>query len=122
MAGWPRVIICQVVALDIVSRRRVQRLLDAYGGLLTEHQRQTLRLHLDRDWSYAEIAAPQGVSRTAVYDLVRRSEAALDAYEAKLGLLAAEDRRRRDRHQLDRRLNGLESELGQLRQSVKDLG
>ena len=96
-------------------------MLDAYGDLLTEHQRATLRLHLDRDWSYAEIAASQGVSRTAVYDLVRRSEALLTEYDAKLGLLAAGERRESDRRRLDRRIETLESELADLRRAVKGL-
>lgn len=107
--------------LDIQARQRSQRLLDAYGELLTEHQRRTLRLHLDSDWSYAEIAGSQGVSRTAVYDLVRRSEALLARYEAKLGLLAAEERRRRGRKQIDRRLDELESEVDHIRKTVKGL-
>ena len=107
--------------LDITRRRQLQRLLDAYSELLTEHQRDTLRLHLDNDWSFVEIAAAQGVTRMAVYDLVKRTEAVLDDYEAKLGLVAAEDRRRRDRDDLTGRLHELEAELTQLRRSVKDL-
>ena len=109
------------MALDILARRRAQQLLDAYGDLLTEHQRRTLGLHLDRDWSYAEIARTQGVSRTAVYDLVRRSQAALEDYEAKLGLLATEEHRHEDRVRLRERLDGLQAELVELRKSVKGL-
>lgn len=96
-------------------------LLDAYSGLLTEHQRETLRLHLERDWSYAEIADAQGVSRTAVYDLVHRAESTLTEYEAKLGLLAAEEKRGQDREELTTRLSELQGELSRLRKTVKDL-
>ncbi|MEA2646361.1 MAG: uncharacterized protein QOE92_1444 [Chloroflexota bacterium] len=102
-------------------RHHLERLLDAYAGLLTEHQRETLRLHLDSDWSYAEIAAAQGVTRMAVYDLVHRTGSVLDDYEAKLGLVAAEDRRRRDRDELTGRLHELQAEITELRRSVKDL-
>jgi predicted DNA-binding protein YlxM (UPF0122 family) len=109
------------VTLDIERRRHLLALLDAYSELLTEHQRDTLRLHLEKDWSYAEIAASQGVSRTAVYDLVHRAEAVLSAYETKLGLIAADDRRRRDRDELTNRLDELEGELSKLRKTVKDL-
>ena len=76
------------MALDIDRRRWLLALLDSYAELLTEHQRETLNLHLERDWSYAEIADAHGVSRTAVYDLVHRSAAVLEDYEAKLGLHA----------------------------------
>jgi predicted DNA-binding protein YlxM (UPF0122 family) len=109
------------MALDIERRRRLLALLDAYAGLLTEHQRETLRLHLERDWSYAEIAAAQGISRTAVYDLVHRAESGLRAYETKLGLIAAEERRQKDRENLTDRLDELEGELSRLRKTVKDL-
>ena len=109
------------MTLDIERRRHLLALLDAYSELLTEHQRDTLRLHLEKDWSYAEIASSQGVSRTAVYDLVRRAEAVLRAYETKLGLIAAEDRRRRDRDNLTDRLDELEGELSKLRKTVNDL-
>jgi predicted DNA-binding protein YlxM (UPF0122 family) len=109
------------MALDIDRRRRLLALLDSYAELLTEHQRKTLQLHLERDWSYAEIAEAQGVSRTAVYDLVHRTTGVLEDYEAKLGLLAAEAQRESDRRQLTSRLEGLEDELGRLRKSVKGL-
>jgi predicted DNA-binding protein YlxM (UPF0122 family) len=109
------------VALDIDARRQLLALLDTYAELLTEHQRETLRLHLERDWSYAEIADARGISRTAVYDLVHRSGAVLQDYEAKLGLLAAAQRRERDRRRLASRLDGLEGELSRLRKTVKDL-
>jgi hypothetical protein len=109
------------VSLDISRRRRTAQLLDQYAGLLTEHQRETLRLHLEQDWSYAEIATSQGVSRTAVYDLVHRVEAALTEYEAKLGLLAAAERRREEGERLAARLDGMEGELRELRRAVKEI-
>ncbi len=109
------------MALDIDRRRRLLSLLDAYAELLTQHQRETLRLHLERDWSYSEIASAQGVSRTAVYDLVHRTEAVLDEYEAKLGLLTAAERREQDRVRLASRLDDLQGKLSRLRKTVKDL-
>ncbi|HEY8738723.1 MAG TPA: sigma factor-like helix-turn-helix DNA-binding protein [Candidatus Dormibacteraeota bacterium] len=73
------------------QRQRQLRLLDLYGPLLTEHQRRILHLAWEEDWSYGEIAEREQVSRTAVYDVVRRTAANLDGYEHKLGL-----ERRRD--------------------------
>lgn len=73
--------------LDSARRRQRQlRLLDLYGALLTDHQRHILHLAWELDWSYGEIAQREGVSRTAVYDVVRRTQFALDDYERKLGL------------------------------------
>jgi predicted DNA-binding protein YlxM (UPF0122 family) len=107
--------------LDMEGRRRLSRLLDQYGRLLTDRQRLALSLHLEKDWSYAEIAAFQGVSRPAAYDLVRRSRAALEGYEARLQLLGLADHRAEEAEALRQRLRGVESELQHLRQSVKGM-
>ena len=73
--------------LDRTRRRQRQlRLLDLSGSLLTEHQRHILHLAWELDWSYGEIAQREGVSRTAIYDVVRRTSANLDDYERKLRL------------------------------------
>ena len=77
--------------LDSARRRQRQlRLLDLYGSLLTEHQRRILHLAWELDWSYGEIAERERVSRTAVYDLIRRTTTNLDDYERKLGLERAQ--------------------------------
>jgi predicted DNA-binding protein YlxM (UPF0122 family) len=72
---------------------RRQRLLDVYGALLTEHQREACRLRLDEDWSYAEVAEEFGVTRSGAYDLVRRALAQLTHYEQCLGHAAELARR-----------------------------
>lgn len=77
--------------LDSTRRRQRQlRLLDLYGSLLTEHQRRILHLAWELDWSYGEIAQREGVSRTAIYDVIRRTTINLDDYERKLGLERAQ--------------------------------
>ena len=53
-------------------------MLDLYGMLLTEKQRRCLELHLFDDFSLAEIGEAVGVSRQAAYDMVHRSEQALE--------------------------------------------
>lgn len=60
---------------------------DMYGMLLTEKQQRCLELHLFEDFSLSEIGEAVGVSRQAVYDIIHRSEQALETYEQKLGLL-----------------------------------
>jgi len=77
--------------LDSTRRRQHQlRLLDLYGPLLTDHQRRILHLAWELDWSYGEIAERERVSRTAVYDVIRRTATNLDDYERKLGLARAQ--------------------------------
>ncbi len=65
---------------------RISLLFDFYGQMLTEKQRQAVELHYGMDLSLSEIAEELGVSRQAVHDLLKRSEEALEQYEARLRL------------------------------------
>jgi predicted DNA-binding protein YlxM (UPF0122 family) len=66
---------------------RTGLLYDFYGKLLTKKQRQAMELYYLENWSLAEIAASEGISRQAVHDLLQRSEHTIEEYEQKLGLL-----------------------------------
>ena len=60
------------------------QLFDAYGPLLTEHQRELCELYYMCDLSLTEIAEQKGVSKQSVSDTLAKSRALLDAYEEKL--------------------------------------
>lgn len=60
-------------------------LIDCYGDLLTEHQRNVMELYYCEDLSLAEIGAPLGITRQAVMSLIKRTESILLNYEEKLG-------------------------------------
>lgn len=60
-------------------------LLDCYGDLLTEHQRNVMELYYCEDLSLAEIGSPLGITRQAVRSLIKRTEDILLNYEEKLG-------------------------------------
>ena len=60
------------------------QLFDAYGPLLTGHQRELCELYYMCDLSLTEIAEQKGVSKQSVSDALAKSRALLDAYEAKL--------------------------------------
>lgn len=62
-------------------------LYDLYGELLTERQRAVYESIVFEDLSLAEAAEQYGISRQAVHDMVRRTSAALEEYEAKLHLM-----------------------------------
>jgi predicted DNA-binding protein YlxM (UPF0122 family) len=80
-------------AVRAAGHGRRQRLLDVYGGLLTDHQREACRLHLDEDWSITELAEHLDCTRSGAHDLVRRAVAQLEHLEERLGLAVELDRR-----------------------------
>ncbi len=63
-------------------------LFDFYGELLTEHQRDIYEDFVSNDLSLGEIAESRGISRQAVYDIVRRCDRLLEGYERRLHLVA----------------------------------
>ena len=62
-------------------------LLDFYGELLTDKQRECYDLHVNEDLSLSEIAEQSGISRQGVWDNIRRAEASLREMEEKTGLI-----------------------------------
>ena len=66
---------------------RYTLLYDFYGELLTDKQRQIYEAVRFGDLSLSEASELFGVSRQGIHDMVRRTEEALDEYEARLGLL-----------------------------------
>ncbi len=84
-------------------------LLDFYGELLTERQRDCFAMHYNEDLSLSEIAELRGVSRQAVWDLIVKAEASLRDVEAKTGLLARFNRQRRVMDEMSGELDELKS-------------
>ncbi|WP_050181479.1 putative DNA-binding protein [Domibacillus robiginosus] len=66
---------------------RMNYLYDFYQMLLTDKQRSYMSLYYLDDYSLGEIAEEYEVSRQAVYDNIKRTEAMLEEYEVKLMLL-----------------------------------
>ncbi|MBU8907041.1 putative DNA-binding protein [Desertibacillus haloalkaliphilus] len=74
---------------------RMNYLFDFYQPLLTSKQRKYMSLYYLDDYSLGEIADQYEVSRQAVYDNIKRTEAMLEEYEHKLSLFKKfEDRSR----------------------------
>ena len=72
--------------MDIEQKLRASLLLEIYGKLLTEKQRDFMDLFVN-DMSFAEIAENYDISPQAAYDLVARTVKVLEGYEQKLQLL-----------------------------------
>ncbi|OQB24752.1 MAG: putative DNA-binding protein [Firmicutes bacterium ADurb.Bin182] len=62
-------------------------LLDFYGEFLTKHQARLLDMHVNEDFSLAEIAEKEGISRQGVHDSLKRAEQRLLELEERMKLL-----------------------------------
>ena len=82
-------------------------LLDFYGELLTDKQRECCELHFNEDLSLAEISEQCGISRQGVWDNIRRGAAALEDIEEKTGLI--------------RRFSETQKGLGEMEDTVRAL-
>ena len=83
-------------------------LLDFYGELLTEKQRECYDLHYNEDLSLSEIAQQCGISRQGVWDNIKRAEDSLRDIEEKTGLI--------------RRFGETEEALSKLRKKMELIG
>ena len=72
--------------IEIEKFARMTMLFDFYGQLLTNRQQEIMEMFYADDLSLSEIAQESGISRQAVYDLLRRTERILEGYENKLQL------------------------------------
>lgn len=66
---------------------RFASLLDIYGGVLTDKQREMMELYYNEDLSLSEIAANCGISRQGVRDSIKRGEETLTELDGKIGVM-----------------------------------
>jgi len=64
----------------------INELLSFYQQLLTERQQEILKYYYFEDMSISEISENLYISRAAVNDTLKKSEALLEEYESKLHL------------------------------------
>ena len=82
-------------------------LLDFYGDMLTERQRDMVELYYNEDLSLAEIATHSGITRQGVRDSIKRAEGLLLDYEKNLHLA--------------RRFQRIQQCLGEITDLAKDI-
>ena len=74
------------MAEDLLRKVDIDWLLTIYGAMLTDKQRSIATLYFEEDYSLAEIAQQEGVSRQSVHDTLQRVEKQLRTLEEKLGM------------------------------------
>jgi len=72
----------------LAKNLNISILLDFYGDMLTDKQRDVVELYYNEDLSLAEIAEHSGITRQGVRDSIKRAESQLFEYETKLKLAA----------------------------------
>ena len=71
---------------SLAKNLEISLLLDFYGDMLTEKQRDVVELYYNEDLSLAEIATHSGITRQGVRDSIKRAESQLLDYEDRLRL------------------------------------
>lgn len=105
----------------------VGRLLDFYGDLLTQKQYAAVDMYYNDDFSLAEVADENNISRQGAYDLIHRAEALLCDYEDKLGLLRKFAKIKADTDKISGYVNDIEKllpkcdEIGKIRRSLSEI-
>ena len=100
---------------------RMNYLFDFYQSLLTPKQRSYMSLYYLDDYSLGEIAAEYNVSRQAVYDNIKRTEAMLEEYENKLLLLQKFQERQVLFEKMKKMLEHDTLSISALREAVEEL-
>ncbi len=71
----------------LIKTQEMNDLLDRYESLLTQRQLDVMNLYFKEDLSYQEIADDLGITKSAIYDIIRRVTINLSEYEEKLQLV-----------------------------------
>ncbi len=99
----------------LAKNEHINQLLDWYEKLLTDKQTLVMNLYYREDLSLTEIAENLKISRSAVYDQIKRTVKLLSNYEDKLNLI----KKYQQRQQLYQKL--LESDANKTETIVKRL-
>ena len=80
--------------MELEKTKLMNDLIDLYGMLLTNNQLMIMEYYYMDDLSLSEIGENLSISRSAVFDAIKKSNKILMDYEAKLGLLKKENKKK----------------------------
>ena len=104
------------MAENLIKKVDIDWLLTIYGAMLTDKQRDIATLYYEEDYSLAEIAQQEGVSRQSIHDTLNRVEKQLRTWEEKLGIRS---RLTLVQNSLEQALNELDHNSAQARMSIE---
>ena len=81
-------------------------LLEIYGNLLTEKQKEYMNYYYNEDLSLSEIAENDGITRQAVMRILQKSSKKLEEYEQKLQIMEKQKQIKKNIEQLRKDLKG----------------
>ncbi len=96
--------------MKVEEKNFLSKLFDAYGGALSEGQKEIMTLYINFDLTVSEIAENLGVSRQAVKDSVTKAEKKLYDYEEKLTLVKRIEALLEENEKLKKRLSKLKED------------
>ena len=103
-------------------------LLDFYGEVLPEKQREAMELFYNGDYSLSEISEETGITRQGVRDRIVKGEAAITSLENRLGLAARFVKMREAAQELGSLLDSMEADginidrIRELTEKIIELG
>ena len=99
----------------------ISLLLEFYGELLTERQRELAELYYNDDLSLSEVAENVGITRQGVRDGLKKAEDALKEAEDKLHMYASWRERERLVSFIEKRLSETKSEDPEIIKALEGL-
>lgn len=110
-----------VVGEVVEKTLKISLLMDLYGPLLTDKQRDVLDQYYNLDLSLSEIAENQKTSRQGVHDIVRRTYNNLIDYEDKLNLLEKLIKKEKVKKRLIKELTSKNYDLNNITKQINEL-
>ncbi|WP_461612770.1 putative DNA-binding protein [Clostridium sp. Marseille-QA1073] len=103
------------------KRLELSLLLDFYGPLLTEKQRDIMGLYFNDDLSLKEISEITNTSRQAIHDLIKRCNSLLLEYEKKLHLLEKSLEIKNSKERIIKKISSLNIEDHEKSEVINDI-